>query len=57
MIYEYECEECGCYSEFDQKITDKPKKKCPECGKMKLKRLISRSSFRLLGGGWFRDGY
>ena len=57
MIYEYECEECGCYSEFDQKITDKPKKKCPECGKMKLKRLISRSSFRLVGGGWFRDGY
>jgi len=31
--------------------------KCPKCGKMKLKRLISASSFRLVGSGWFRDGY
>jgi putative FmdB family regulatory protein len=57
MIYEYECEGCGHECVFEQKISDKPKKKCPECGKMKLKRLISRSSFRLVGGGWFRDGY
>jgi len=57
MIYEYECEGCGHSFEFEQKITDKPRKKCPECGKMKLKRLISHSSFRLLGGGWFKDGY
>ena len=57
MIYEYECESCGCFFEFEQKITAKPKKKCPECGKMKLKRLISaRTSFSLTGTGWFNSG-
>jgi len=57
MIYEYECEGCGHSCEVEQKITDSPRKKCPKCGKMKLKRLISASSFRLVGSGWFRDGY
>jgi putative FmdB family regulatory protein len=57
MIYEYRCQSCGHECVFEQKITDKPKKKCPECGKMKLQRLISRSSFALLGSGWYKDGY
>jgi len=48
---------CGHDCTFEQKISDKPKKKCPECGKMKLKKLISRSTFHLVGTGWYKDGY
>jgi putative FmdB family regulatory protein len=57
MIYEYRCLSCEHECIFEQKITDKPKKRCPGCGKMKLKRLISGSTFRLVGSGWFKDGY
>lgn len=56
MIYEYECESCGHTCEFEQKITDNPRKKCPKCKKLSLKRLISRTSFKLVGPGWFNSG-
>ena len=38
--YDYVCD--GCQHEFEefQSIVDSPKKKCPECGTMKLRRLI-----------------
>lgn len=38
--YEYRCSKCGHQFEVFQKITDKPVKKCPECG-AKAERLIS----------------
>lgn len=38
------------------KISEEPKKKCPECGG-KLERLISSTAFQLKGGGWYKDGY
>lgn len=56
-VYEYECKGCGHEFEREQRITDKPVKKCPECGAMKAKRLISRTSFVLKGGGWYNDLY
>ena len=37
--YEYECTKCGHRLEKFQQMTDKPLKKCPECGR-KLKRLV-----------------
>lgn len=40
-IYEYECQNCNYSFEIEQRIKDKPKKKCPECKKMQLERLIS----------------
>jgi putative FmdB family regulatory protein len=39
--YEYECQACGKISEFLQSIHEKPKRKCRECRKLKLERLIS----------------
>lgn len=51
-IYEYLCEACGHELELIQKFSDKPKKKCPECKKFKLKKLISLSNFHLKGSGW-----
>jgi putative FmdB family regulatory protein len=55
--YEYGCEACGKKWELEQRITEDPVKKCPKCGKLKAKRLISGGSFMLKGGGWYADGY
>ena len=41
LTYEYECENCGHSFEIEQSIKDSVKKKCPECKKYKLERLIS----------------
>lgn len=55
--YEYGCEACGETWELEQRITESPIKKCPKCGKMKARRLISGGTFMLKGGGWYADGY
>jgi putative FmdB family regulatory protein len=55
--YEYGCEACGKTWELEQRITEAPAKKCPKCGKLKAKRLISGGNFMLKGGGWYADGY
>jgi putative FmdB family regulatory protein len=56
-VYEYICKGCEHEFEREQRITDKPIRKCPRCGAMKAKRLISRTSFVLKGGGWYSDLY
>ena len=52
-IYEYRCGACGHQLEALQKMNDGPLRKCPECGKSQLRRLVSAPSFRLKGGGWY----
>ena len=56
-IYEYECSACGHRLEVLQKVSDAPLKKCPECGKPKLQKLLSAPSFRLKGGGWYETDF
>jgi len=56
-IYEYECKICQHHFEEWQKISEKPVSKCPECGKRKVKRLISSTSFKLKGNGWYVTDY
>ena len=56
-FYEYECSSCRYYSEVLQKITDKPLKKCPSCGKSTFKKLISAPVFRLKGSGWYETDF
>lgn len=56
-FYEYECRQCGAQTEVMQKISDKPLKKCPKCGKSALVRLISAPVFRLKGGGWYETDF
>ena len=55
-IYEFRCD--GCDTQFEQilPIGHRGDKACPECGK-RARRLISRSSFQLKGGGWYKDLY
>jgi putative FmdB family regulatory protein len=56
-FYEYECSACKHHTEVLQKISDAPLKKCPECGKQTLTRLISAPVFRLKGGGWYETDF
>ena len=56
-FYEYECPSCRYYAEVLQKISDKPLKKCPSCGKAGFKRLVSAPVFRLKGSGWYETDF
>lgn len=56
-IYEYQCEACEAVHEALQKVSDPLLKKCPECGKLKLKKLVSAPSFRLSGTGWYETDF
>ena len=56
-IYEYECKNCGRITEALQSFSDPPLKKCGHCKKNKLEKLISLSSFKLEGTGWYATDY
>ena len=56
-IYEYGCEKCGHHLELLQKIGDPAPKRCPNCRKGKMQKLISRTSFQLKGSGWYVSDY
>ena len=55
-IYEYECSKCQAHFEVMQKMTDKPLKKCRECGG-RLEKQWSPTSFQLKGSGWYMTDY
>jgi len=54
-IYEYECPKCGNFERV-QGINDDPLVRCPTC-RSRVTKLISSTSFRLKGDGWYADGY
>jgi putative FmdB family regulatory protein len=56
-IYEYQCSKCRHHLEALQKISDKPLRECPECGKHTLARLMSAPMFRLSGSGWYETDF
>jgi putative FmdB family regulatory protein len=56
-IYEYKCTECEHRLEKLQKMSDDPLKDCPECGKPSLSKLVSASSFKLKGTGWYETDF
>jgi putative FmdB family regulatory protein len=56
-FYEYQCKSCGHDLEAMQKVSDPPLKKCPQCGKSQLQRLMSAPVFRLKGGGWYETDF
>lgn len=55
--YVYTCDSCNHEFEREQRITEKPVKKCPRCGKLKARRMIGGGGFILKGGGWESDLY
>lgn len=60
--YDYYCENCKQEYEVEQKISDEPLKECPKCKENNQdspppKRLIGKTNFVLVGGGWSADKY
>lgn len=55
-IYEYACRSCGHEFEELQKVGAEPPP-CPECAADEVGRKVSRTSFVLKGGGWYKDLY
>lgn len=56
-IYEYQCGDCGHRMEALQKISAAPLTGCPACHSDGLVKLVSASSFRLKGGGWYETDF
>jgi putative FmdB family regulatory protein len=56
--YDYECDHCGHTFELFQGINEAHKKKCPECKKMKLRRLFGTGAALLFkGSGFYETDY
>ena len=56
--YEYECAACGATFERFQAITDKPVRRCPECRKTRVRRLISSGGTIIFrGSGFYQTDY
>ena len=55
-LYEYQCKKCKHRFEQIQKFSDKPVKKCPECGGP-VEKLISTSAVQFKGSGWYVSDY
>ncbi len=53
-LYTYECENCGVVFERQQKFTDKPIKRCPECSKNTVRRVIQPAGIIFKGSGWYK---
>jgi putative FmdB family regulatory protein len=51
--YDYRCDGCEHAFEAFQSITAKPLRKCPECGKSRLRRLIGTGAALLFKGDGF----
>ncbi len=56
--YEYLCEACGHEFELFQAMSASVKRKCPDCGKLKLKRLIGAGAGVIFkGSGFYKTDY
>ena len=56
--YDYECRECGHRWELFQRMSENPKRKCPECGRLKAKRLIGPGAGIIFkGSGFYQTAY
>ena len=51
--YEYQCDACGNKFEKFQSIKSAPIRKCPSCGKSKVRRLISSGAGLIFKGSGF----
>lgn len=52
-IYAYECGACGATHDFLQKMGEGRKRKCPSCGELRLRKLVTAAAFHLKGTGWY----
>ena len=55
-LYEYQCKKCKHRFEKIQKFSDRPVKKCPECGGA-VEQLLSAPAVQFKGSGWYVTDY
>ncbi len=56
--YEYHCDACEHHFDEFQAMSDKPLKKCPQCGKPKLRRVFGTGAAILFkGSGFYQTDY
>ena len=56
--YEYQCDACDHRFELFQPITSNPIRKCPKCGRLKVRRLISGGGAIIFkGSGFYATDY
>jgi putative FmdB family regulatory protein len=56
--YDYECSHCDHTFELFQSISEAPKRKCPACSRLKLKRLIGAGAAVVFkGSGFYQTDY
>ncbi len=56
--YDYVCDACEHQFELFQSIKDQAKRKCPKCGRMKLRRLIGPGAAIVFkGSGFYQTDY
>ncbi len=56
--YDYVCDACGHKFELFQSIKDNPIRKCPECKKLKLRRLFGTGGAIVFkGSGFYQTDY
>lgn len=56
--YDYQCDACGHEFELFQGINDPHQRKCPECGKLKLRRLFGTGAAVVFkGSGFYETDY
>jgi putative FmdB family regulatory protein len=53
-IFEYHCRACGHRFDVLQGAGEAARRKCPECGRLRLEKALSTPSFHLRGSGWRR---
>ena len=56
-LYEYECEACHHRFERIQKFSDPLVRKCPKCGRKKVKKLLSSPAIQFKGSGFYITDY
>jgi len=56
-IFDYQCAACGHTFDVLQKAGEGVLRKCPECGKLKLKKLLAAPNFHLKGSGWYKTDF
>ncbi len=56
--YDYRCNACGHTFELFQTMSEKHKRKCPKCSKLKLERLIGMGAGLIFkGSGFYETDY
>src|SRR5512145_2890035 len=52
-VYTYRCESCGVQFERQQKFTDQPLTRCPECSKKSLRKVYTPVGIVFKGKGFY----